>query len=202
MSKETHIGNYVSCIRIYTYVVQKSRLIKIIWRLTNGKESWAAQVVGCTSHARACRYINERDKKEEQKNLRCRQSWISRGADYRCAQLEGALYQHHGHLFLCLFSATQRDDEIRMRASLYIYIFFFSTASTAGRVKNLTTVRVREYEECITGTGASKAAFPGYDARCVRREQWKWICLSFCVWKFWAAMRQCGMLPQKRRRNE
>ncbi|KYN08747.1 hypothetical protein ALC62_00203 [Cyphomyrmex costatus] len=44
---------------------------------------------------------------------------------------------------------------------------------TAGRVGNLTTIRVREYEECITGTGASKAAFPGYDARCVRREQWE-----------------------------
>jgi len=87
-------------------------------------------------------------------------------------------------LFLYLSSVTQRDDEIHMRASLYIHVyiyiyicirisFFFSTAGTAGRVGNLTTIRVHEYEECITGTGASKAAFLGYDARCVRREQWE-----------------------------
>jgi len=44
-----------------------------------------------------------------------------------------ALLAHRGRFF-CLFSGTQRDDEIHMRASLYIYIFFFfiifSTAST------------------------------------------------------------------------
>jgi len=64
-----------------------------------------------------------------------------------------------------------------MRASLYIYIyiFFFLVPPVLCRQswKFNHRVRVREYEECITGTGASKAAFPGYDARCVRREQWE-----------------------------
>lgn len=116
---------------------------------------------------------------------------LSMRAAWRCA-----LPAPWTPFFVSLFCyAAWRWDS---HACKFIYIFFFSIASTAGRVENLTTVRVREYEECITGTGASKAAFPGYDAR----EQWKWICLSFCVWKFWAAMRQCGMLPQKRRRNE
>jgi len=73
MSKrESHWKLRHSCITSAAadvYVVHKSRLIKIIWRLTNSKELQAAQVVGCTSHARACRYINERDKKGKQKNL-------------------------------------------------------------------------------------------------------------------------------------
>lgn len=204
MSKENHIGNYNCITDRYTHTssTHKSCLIKIIWRLTNGKEPRAAQVIGCTFHARACRYINERDKKEEQKNstLPSKLNLSMRGLSMRAAR-RCALPAHHGRLFfvsLLCYAAWRWDSH----ACQFIYIFFFSTASTAGRVGNLTTVRAREYEECITGTGASKAAFPGYDARCDRREQWKWICLSFCVWKFWAARRQRGMLPQKRQRNE
>lgn len=122
----------------------------------------------------------KKTKKEKQKiSLPSKLNLSKRGLSIRGAR-RCALQAHRGCFFffvsLLCYAAWRWDSHACqfIYTCIYVYIsFFFSTASTAGRVGNLTTIRVREYEECITGTGASKAAFPGYDARCVRREQWE-----------------------------
>lgn len=175
----------------------ESRLIKVIRRLTNSEEGRGALCTGrrmCMSYTRArAGYINERDTKKGSKKytlsskLNLSMRGLSMRADRRCAPSA-----HSGcfmFFFFCrLLFATQHDDDSHACQFLYILVSpLYHSGSQSGKFKRRSRANTKKW---ITGTGASKAAFPGYDARCDRRvNNGKWICLSFRVWKFCACCR-------------
>jgi len=131
------------------------------------------------SRARVPIHKWKRQKREAKKStLPSKLNLSKRGLSMRAAR-RCALLAHRRRFFLSLlWYAAWRWDSHACQF-IYIYIYFFLFLFLVPPVlcrqswKFNHRVRVREYEECITGTGASKAAFPGYDARCVRREQWE-----------------------------